>query len=248
MSAVRLNEFVWVVGTPEAGQAYTSSFDCIQYLVWDGANGVLIDVGSGLGRTNWLSNISSVATPASLAGAFISHYHGDHAGGASSAAEEGFALWGSRETAESLAMGDENVTQIARAREAGIYPPEFHLQPTPGIQVLTGGEQLHLGHIAVSAIDAPGHCDGHLVFLLEVGGRRMLFSGDVIFSGGRISMQAIPDCRLDKYAETVIGLARLEVDELYPGHGEAVLAGAGPQLAAAAASFARLVPPPNLLG
>lgn len=247
MSAVQLNEFVWIVGTPEAGEAHTSSFDCIQYLVWDGYDGILIDVGSGLGRTSWLENIASVAAPASLAGALISHYHGDHAGGACSAAEEGFALWGSRQTADSLAAGDEAATQIARAREAGIYPPEFHLQPTHGVQVLTGGETLNLGRIAVTAIDAPGHCDGHLVYLVEVSGRRMLFSGDVIFSGGRISMQAIPDCRLDKYAETVIGLAELGVDELYPGHGEAVLAGAAPQLAAAAASFARLVPPPNLL-
>jgi glyoxylase-like metal-dependent hydrolase (beta-lactamase superfamily II) len=247
MSAIQVNESVWIVGTPDAGEAHTSSFDCIQYLVWDGTGGILVDVGSGLGWTRCLENIASVALPISLTGALISHYHGDHAGGASLAAVEGFALWGSQETADSLASGDETVTQIARAREAGIYPPEFYLQPTPGVQVLTGGDTLQAGGIVVTAIDAPGHCDGHLVYLVEVGGRRMLFSGDVIFSGGKISMQAIPDCRLDKYAETVIKLAGLGVDELYPGHGDVVLSGAKPQIAAAAATFARLVPPPNLL-
>jgi hypothetical protein len=60
-------------------------------------------------------------------------------------------------------------------------------------------------------------------------------------------MQAIPDCRLDLYADTVRGLAELRVDELFPGHGAPVLTGAAHDIDRAAASFARLIPPPNVL-
>lgn len=76
---------------------------------------------------------------------------------------------------------------------------------------------------------------------------RWFFSGDCLFAGGRIGMQAIADCRLDVYAETVIHLDGLAIDALLPGHGEQVLHNAATDISAAARSFARLVPPPNLL-
>ena len=79
----------------------------------------------------------------------------------------------------------------------------------------------------------------------EILGRR--FSGDVIFAGGSVSIQALPDCRLDDYADTVIGLAELTIDQLFAGHGEPMLEGASIDIAAAAASFAKLVPPRNFL-
>lgn len=247
MTAIQISDLVWVVGTPEPGSANTSQFDCVQYLVWDGTDGILIDVGTGLGCRKWQDNIESVCGNQSPSGALITHYHGDHAGGAQAAAQLGHALWGSELTASAIAIGDETVTQVRRARELGIYPAGFSMTPTPGVRVLHDFEQMQLGGIAVTVVNSPGHCDGHFVYLIEADNRRMLFSGDVIFAQGKISMQATPDCRLDLYADTVIGIAELQVDELYPGHGEPVLCRASEDIASAAASFARLVPPPNLL-
>jgi hypothetical protein len=45
----------------------------------------------------------------------------------------------------------------------------------------------------------------------------------------------------------MVKLAEPGTDALLPGHGELVLDGANTGLADAAASFRRLVPPPNLL-
>lgn len=75
----------------------------------------------------------------------------------------------------------------------------------------------------------------------------MLFSGDCLFAGGRVSLQALHDCRLDRYADTVIDLAGRDIDALLPGHGDAELSGAGRDIHRAAQSFRRLVPPPNFL-
>ncbi|WP_022885744.1 MBL fold metallo-hydrolase [Glaciibacter superstes] len=248
MTAVSLSDAVWLVGTADrSSPAFTSAFDCCQYLVWDGNDGFLVDAGTGLGAGAWLANIDDVARPEQLTGLLVTHYHGDHAGGVAAATAHGLRAYAGDLTASALRAGDETVTQLARARAAGIYPADYALEPVATIHSIDDFQSLRVGSLRVTAISAPGHCDGHFVFYTEIGSRRALFSGDVIFSEGRVSIQALPDCRLDEYADTVIGLAELEVDQLFAGHGPPVLEKASGGIASAAASFARLVPPPNLL-
>jgi glyoxylase-like metal-dependent hydrolase (beta-lactamase superfamily II) len=246
MPARRITETVWAVGGP-TGVERTSEYDGAQYLIWDGATGLLIDVGTGLGSDAWLSNVSEVCGDVKPFGLLVSHYHADHAGGAAAATRAGIDVYASEQTALALETGDETVTQVDRARRAGVYPADYRLEAAHGVRTLPDSAHLTLGSVTVTALQAPGHCDGHLVFVLEADGRRSLFSGDVIFAGGRVSMQAIPDCRLDLYADTVRGLAELQIDQLFPGHEDPVLADASHDIERAAASFARLIPPPNLL-
>jgi glyoxylase-like metal-dependent hydrolase (beta-lactamase superfamily II) len=240
MGAVQLLENVWQVG----GVGITDDYDCHCYLIGDEAGGVLIDAGTGRGAAAWHRNVAEVCDPATLTGVILTHYHADHAGGA---ADAGVPIIASRETAEALATADEDRTSLARARAAGIYPPGYRLRPVVADRIVTGGETLAAGGVTVQIVAAPGHSDGHLVVLATVAGRRLLFSGDCLFAGGRVSIQALPDCRLDRYADTVIGLAALGIDVLLPGHGAPVLEGAAAGITAAAASFRRLVPPPNML-
>lgn len=247
MSAVQLTDHVWTVGTPEAGPAHTSPYDCVQYLLWDGQVGVLVDVGTGLGFAALAKNIAAVCPSGALAAVLVTHYHGDHAGGVAQVGRLGAPVHTSSRTAAALADGDEQVTQVARARQVGVYPPDFRLQPAGEVNMRATLEPFRLGRFTITPVPADGHCDGHLVYLVEDGRERMLFSGDAIFAGGRISMQAIPDCRLDAYADTVARLDKLAVGQLFPGHGEVVTVGAHEGIAAAAQSFARLVPPPNVL-
>jgi glyoxylase-like metal-dependent hydrolase (beta-lactamase superfamily II) len=248
MSAVRLGDYVWLVGTADdQSPAFTSAYDCNQYLVWNGERGVLIDAGTGLAADAWFANVASIAAAGAVDGVLITHYHGDHAGGAAAAAAHGWPVVAGATTAAALAAGDESVTQVARARERGIYPAEFSLRAHAPDRTLFDGDTIELAGIRVTSVPAPGHCDGHLVFLVEGAAGRALFTGDVLFAGGLVSMQAIPDCRLDRYAESVITLAGLGVDQLFPGHGDAVMREAHLEVTAAAESFARLIPPRNVL-
>lgn len=248
MTAVPLADGVWLVGTSdEASPAFTSVYDCCQYLVWDGEQGFLVDAGTGLGTDAWLANVSGVADRDALIGVFVTHYHADHAGGVASASAHGLRAYAGDLTAAALRDGDEKATQLARARAVGVYPPDYSLEPVAAIRPIDDFQSLQVGSMQVTAIGAPGHCDGHFVFHARIGEKWALFSGDVIFAEGRVSIQALPDCRLDDYADTVIGLAELDVDQLFAGHGEPVLAGASEHIASAAASFERLVPPPNFL-
>jgi glyoxylase-like metal-dependent hydrolase (beta-lactamase superfamily II) len=247
VSAVQLTDHVWVVGSPAQGPAHTSTYDCVQYLVAGDGGGVLVDAGTGLGHRAWRSNVEGVRQLPELGGMLVTHYHADHAGGTAQAMGAGLRAYASRLTADALSRADEEVTQLARARALAVYPEDFLLRPAPGVHVVTGGELLDAGGLRAEVVEAPGHCDGHVVLLVHGPGTRMLFSGDVIFAGGRVSMQAIPDCRLDSYAATVLRLAELDVDQLFPGHGDPVLADARRDIETAARSFARLVPPPNFL-
>ncbi|MDN4612941.1 MBL fold metallo-hydrolase [Leifsonia sp. F6_8S_P_1B] len=246
MTARRITDTVWAVGG-SSGPERTSDHDGIQYLLWDGTDGLLIDVGTGLGADAWLANVGEVCADATPFGAFVSHYHADHAGGAAAAMHAGIDVYAGSVTAAALATADEQATSLERARRAGVYPEDYRLAAAPDVRILPDASALTIGSFTVTVLDAPGHCDGHLVFLVDHYGRRSLFSGDTLFSGGRVSIQAIPDCRLDLYSDTVRGLAELEVDELFPGHGEPVLADASVDIARAAESFRRLVPPPNIL-
>ena len=245
MSARPVVDGVWMVASGTDETALTDPHDCHCYLVWDGEGGFLVDAGTGLGAAQWLRNVGEVCDPGRLAGLLLTHYHADHAGGARAAREAGLAVFGHPATAEALATADEERTQLARARDAGVYPSDYRLS-TAEIQPLQGGTRLESGGVVLEVIDAPGHCDGHQVFRLETAGG-VLLSGDCLFSGGRVSLQAIPDCRLVEYARTVTTLADRAPDVLLPGHGDLVLGGAAEAVHRAAAAFARLVPPPNFL-
>lgn len=246
MTARQLLEHVWLVGSGTDRHALTDPHDCHSYLVWDGEGGFLVDCGTGLGSNTWLANVASVCDLTRLGGVLLTHYHADHAGGAAAATAAGLDVWGHPVTVDALRVGDEVRTQLARARSAHIYPSAYRLTPAV-VQPVLPDQHLRSGGVYIDVVDAPGHCDGHLVFIWNGPEGRTLFSGDCVFAHGRISIQAIPDCRLDLYASTIIDLASKGVDILLPGHGAPVLHDAAPPLEAAASSFRRLVPPPNLL-
>jgi glyoxylase-like metal-dependent hydrolase (beta-lactamase superfamily II) len=242
-AAVELLDGVWRVG----GAGLTDDLDCHCYLVLDGAGGFLVDTGTGRAAARWLDAVSSVCDPSALTGVVVTHYHADHAGGTAAARAAGLTVLASAETAAALAVADEDRTSLAVARAAGVYPPEYRLAPAAVDRVVGAGDRIVAGGLDVEIAAAPGHCDGHLVVLVRSAGRTLLFSGDCLFAGGRVSLQAIHDCRLDRYAETVIALSGRDVDVLLPGHGAPVLRDAGRDIARAAESFRRLVPPPNVL-
>jgi glyoxylase-like metal-dependent hydrolase (beta-lactamase superfamily II) len=246
VSALQLLEQVWLVGSGTDPHALTDPHDCHSYLIWDGTGGFVIDCGTGLGSDTWLANIESVCDLSLLGGVLLTHYHADHAGGAAAATAAGLVVSGHPTTRRALETGDQMRTQLARARAAGVYPSDYTLAPADVHPVLPG-QRLVSGGVRLDVVDAPGHCDGHLVYLVDACEGMALFSGDCVFANGRISMQAIPDCRLDLYATTVIDLASRGIDVLLPGHGPAVLQDASHQLSQAAASFQRLVPPLNVL-
>ena len=68
----------------------------------------------------------------------------------------------------------------------------------------------------LTVIDLPGHTPGSIGLLDEE--ESALLSGDAIYEGGLID--TLPESDVEQYARTMERLRTLDVDVVYPGHGE----------------------------
>jgi len=218
---MRLSERVYLVGSGSNGFDLTDPFDCHVYLIDGGSELALVDVGAGMGAEGIIENVKRDGfDPARIRHLILTHGHGDHAGGAArmrSLLGEP-ATYVSGAIADSLRIGDEKAMSIDVAKQAGIYPLDYRLNPFTVDHELEEGATIEIGALQLSVLDTPGHSDGHVSLLMEEDGRRTLFAGDVIFFGGKVLLQNIHDCRLDALIGSLRKLRQLEVSALFPGH------------------------------
>lgn len=218
---MKLAERLYLVGSGSMGFDLTDPFDCHVYLLDGGDELALVDVGAGMGAEAILENVRAEGfDPARIRHLLLTHAHGDHAGGAARmrALLGGPAVYLSGTVARALRTGDERAVSLDVAKRAGIYPPDYRLEPCEVDVALAEGDTVRIGDLALDVLDTPGHSDGHVSFVLEHAGVRTLFAGDVVFFGGRILLQAIHDCRLDAHVASLRKLRELDVAVLLPGH------------------------------
>lgn len=214
-------ERIHLVGSGAMGFGLTDPFDCHVYLVDGGDELALVDVGAGMGAQAIVENVRRAGfDPGRIRHLLLTHAHGDHAGGVARMASllDRPAVYVSRAVAGFVRAGDERGVSIDVAKQVGIYPPDYRLEPCEVDVELEGGDTVSVGDLTLRALDTPGHSDGHVSYLLEHEGRRTLFAGDVVFFGGKILLQAIHDCRLDALIGSLRALRGLGVDALLPGH------------------------------
>jgi glyoxylase-like metal-dependent hydrolase (beta-lactamase superfamily II) len=218
---VRLTQRVHLVGSGTQGFDLTDPFDCHVYLIDGGSELALIDVGAGMGAPAIIENVKSDGfDPARIRHVILTHGHGDHAGGASRMRKllGEPAIYASGGIAEALRRADEKAISLEAAKQAGIYPMDYRMEPCPIDHELEEGATISVGDLKLTVFDTPGHSDGHVSLLLEDSGQRMLFAGDVIFFGGKVLLQNIHDCRLDSLIGSLRKLRQLDVTALLPGH------------------------------
>ncbi len=121
----------------------------------------------------------------------LTHAHGDHTGGAA-------ALRAATRAKIYAGAGDADVLRAGGPREAfysTFSMPDRSPHPTPIDVELHGGETISVGDVRITAIAAPGHTPGSICYLLERGGLRALFAGDVIMM---LRGDDVPRTELDK--------------------------------------------------
>jgi glyoxylase-like metal-dependent hydrolase (beta-lactamase superfamily II) len=90
---------------------------------------------------------------------------------------------------------------------------------------LSDGEEVRLGNKVFHVVHTPGHTPGSSCFLLQLGGKHILFAGDNLFYDGRLGWQGNPYADNPRYAASLQKLAKFTLDDkwarydvLLPGH------------------------------
>jgi glyoxylase-like metal-dependent hydrolase (beta-lactamase superfamily II) len=95
-------------------------------------------------------------------------------------------------------------------------PATFHIRAAAPTQSVRGGDELDLGGRRLTIMELPGHTPGS-IGLIDAE-ENALLSGDAIYDGALID--TLPESDVAQYLRTMDALRTLEVEVVYPGHGE----------------------------
>lgn len=219
---MRISEHLYLVGSEQFGLSHPLDSNC--YLIDGGSALALVDTGVGLGVDDILANIEADGfDPKNLTHILITHAHFGHWGGAGEIRQRTGAKVGCPSLG-AAAMSDT-------AKEPGIaynikfkrYPTGFEPRPCPPDFTYGDGDVVNIGAIELKMILVQGHTKDSTCFLLQDGGKRGLFSGDVVFYGGKLGILNLDGFSLDDYRRDIHKLADLNVDMLLPGHSVFIL-------------------------
>jgi glyoxylase-like metal-dependent hydrolase (beta-lactamase superfamily II) len=246
---MRLTPEVYLVGGGNLAFNLSDDFDSHVYVV-DGRDELaLIDTGTGRAESEILANARDDGIDVrKIRFVLLTHGHLDHAGGAGGLRSSlGARVLASAPTADFLRRGDDDAISLTAARQAGMYPADYRLRPTEVDGELHDGDRVRVGALELQVLETPGHCTGHLCFVLRTSERTCLFSGDMLFFGGTIAIQRIWDCDLQAYVRSIERLRGLAADAFFPGHLSISLKHGQRHIDSALARLDQLLIPQNLI-
>lgn len=249
---MRLTRDISLIGGGNFGFNLSAPLDCHMYLINGGDEMAIVDAGMGgkYGATDTiLANIEEDGYDlGKISKLLLTHYHADHAGGSADFRDKlGLTVHGSPLCASSLSIGDEEIISLPFAKQAGFYPKDYVYRACPAEGTLVEGKSFNVGQLKVTPYETDGHSAGHISLLVEGGDRTYLISGDLVFHGGTIIAQNIPDCSIQEYGKSCIKMAGVEFDAFLPGHLSISLKDGKRHVDAAAAAFKQLLIPKNAI-
>ncbi len=249
---MRLTSDIALVGGGDTGFNISAPLDCHIYVIDGGSDAAIVDAGMG-GRHGATDRIlQAIAADGvshdRVSRLFLTHYHADHAGGSADFRSRlGLEVLGSPLCAATLEAGDEETISLPFAKKSGFYPADYVFEPCPASPSLVEGSRFDVGNLQVTIYDTPGHSAGHVSLLVEGGEKTYLISGDLVFWGGTIIAQNIPDCSIQDYAASTIKMAGVDFDAYLPGHFGISLERGKRHIDRAAEQFSKLMIPRNAL-
>lgn len=218
---IRIGQGFYMVGGGDAGPGISSYKDCNVYLVADGGQAVLFDAGSGLDTGRILENIREAGVePSQIQYLFITHCHGDHAGGVQDMkrALPCLEVVASAKEAKLMEAGTERMLGLAAAKIKGAYPADYVFRHQKADRIVEHREVFRISGMEVEAIVVPGHSIESVCYQMDFKGRRYLFSGDSVYKNGALSLQNCYGSSLERYRKYLPRLAGRGIDALIPAH------------------------------
>ena len=218
---IRLDNGFYIVGGGNAGPGISNFKDCNVYLLTDKDQAFLIDSGSGLNTPQIFENIAEAGCPLeNIKYLFITHSHGDHAGGIVDfqAAIKKCRVVASREESRLIREGTEFEMGLTAAKHKGAYPQDYRFRHTGTDLIAENLMQFSVGEITITALIIPGHSIESVCYLVEKSARKILFSGDTLYLNGVLSVINCYGSSMEAYRNHLPKLAGLNIDALIPSH------------------------------
>jgi len=175
---LRLLRNIYLVGGLDYHLTYTDwpSNDCNVYLVDTRDTLVMVDCGCGETVPSILTHIRELGLEVrDLSHVLLTHEHLPHSGGAEALRKAGANVISHQAAAQALNAGDERTSAF-----------HYHKRPVPVevVMSLADGAEIEIGEAVFRMIHLPGHSPGSCAYEMEMGGRKVFFTGDVVMNGG----------------------------------------------------------------
>jgi glyoxylase-like metal-dependent hydrolase (beta-lactamase superfamily II) len=193
---------------------------CNVYVLGGGPDVVLIDFGSGAVLDRIEGRVTDV---------LVTHHHRDQVQGLQRAVEAGARVWVPRVERELIADVDRH--WLARPIENDYDLRQDRFSLLEAVAIAGTVDEYHsrrYGDFEVYALPTPGHTIGSVSYLVEVDGRRLAFSGDLVYADGKVWSLAATQWTysgVEGLAATYLScgvLARHEPELLLPSHGDPI--------------------------
>jgi glyoxylase-like metal-dependent hydrolase (beta-lactamase superfamily II) len=165
-----------------AKNLYVYEDTCQVYVVKNGAEAVLIDFGSG----EVLDRLTEIGIQRVVA-VLMTHHHRDQGQGLARAAEENIPVWVPHNEQDLFANIDAHWQSREIYNNYNVRQDRFSLlESVPIAGTLKDYDKRVFAGLEFTVVPTPGHTTGSVSFLVQLDGRRLAFTGDLIAGEGKL--------------------------------------------------------------
>jgi len=197
---------------------------CNVYVLRSGREAIAIDFGDG----DVLDHLDELGIDR-LTDVLVTHHHRDQVGGLARAVAAGIRVWVPPLEVGLIARVDEHWRRRKTLNDYDLREDRFSLlEPVPVDGVVAEYRTRRYGGLDVYTLPTPGHTPGSVAYLVELDGRLVAFTGDLLHGDGKVWSLAATQWSYsgtDGQAATVVSCAVLAgrgPDVVLPSHGEPI--------------------------
>jgi len=209
---------------PVAPDVFRFRDTCNVYVLRAGREATLVDFGSG----DVLDRLADAGVDR-VTDVLLTHHHRDSLQGLRRAAGEGIRVWAPPEELHLIAGLDEHWRRRELDNDYDLRQDRFSLlEAVPVAGTVAEYRTRAYGGVEAYALPTPGHTVGSVTYLVERDGRRLAFTGDLLYGDGRVWSLAATQWTYsgpEGLVATVVSagtLAARAPDLLLPAHGDPV--------------------------